>query len=350
MGLRIKNNRWEYRFRVNGQKVREATGLEATERNRKKAEQMETAHRTAILEGRLGIRRITPKFFNDGAEEFILHQRAVGRKESTVKRIETSLASLKVFFDKQLMNMISEGNVGQYIAWRLSEHKVKPVTVKHDVDNLSLVFQWGVRMRYARENPVINCEDKPSDKDAVRMNIVSPADERLYFSHAKGNLRDVARLILLQGARPDEVMSMAKADVDLAAGTWSIPKGKTAAARRTLKLMQESRSIIAARIGTLGPWVFGSSKRTGEHISKLNCPHDRLLEKTGLRFVLYDLRHTFATRMVEAGVDLAVLKDIMGHVDIRITQRYVHPTKESQFRAMGMYEQSILEREKGLVQ
>ena len=56
MGLRNMRGKWQYRFRVHGQDVCVITAWEATERNRKKALQQETAHRQAILEGRWGFR------------------------------------------------------------------------------------------------------------------------------------------------------------------------------------------------------------------------------------------------------------------------------------------------------
>ena len=63
-----------------------------------------------------------------------------------------------------------------------------------------------------------------------------------------------------------------------------------------------------------------------------------------MQFVLYDLRHTIATRMVEAGVDLVALKEILGHSDIRVTMRYVHPTQTYQDKAMEIYDRLNEER------
>jgi integrase len=60
-----------------------------------------------------------------------------------------------------------------------------------------------------------------------------------------------------------------------------------------------------------------------------------------LNFVFYDFRHTFATRMAQAGIDLATLAAILGHNSIRIVQRYVHPTAEHKQSAMRRFEESL---------
>ena len=54
---------------------------------------------------------------------------------------------------------------------------------------------------------------------------------------------------------------------------------------------------------------------------------------------IHDLRHTAATRMVSAGIDLVVVANILGHSDIRITaSRYAHPMPENKIRAIQALE------------
>ena len=165
--------------------------------------------------------------------------------------------------------------------------------------------------------------------------MVTRAEEIAYFTHAakRPNLHDVAKLILLQGMRPEEAMRLRPEDVDLERGTVHIPKGKTKAARRALKLRAESKEILARRVAAGTTWIF-PGKNPARPLSKLNCPHDRTLREADVSFVLYDLRHTFATRAAEAGVPLATLAAILGHNNLRSVIKYVHPSEADQFRAI----------------
>ena len=57
--------------------------------------------------------------------------------------------------------------------------------------------------------------------------------------------------------------------------------------------------------------------------------------------VIYDLRHTFATRMAEKGCDLATLAAILGHSSIRMVQKYVHVTNGHQREVMQVYSAAV---------
>jgi hypothetical protein len=68
---------------------------------------------------------------------------------------------------------------------------------------------------------------------------------------------------------------------------------------------------------------------------KVNNQHDTALKKSKVKkFRLYDLRHTWATRGVEAGVDLVTLAALLGHSKLTMVQRYCHPQQQHQFEAI----------------
>jgi integrase len=91
-------------------------------------------------------------------------------------------------------------------------------------------------------------------------------------------------------------------------------------------LTEESKLILGRRMDGDSRWIFPSPKTPGGRLTKLNGAHDRCCEHepgcrkddrcqcVRLSFVLYDFRPTFATRMAQAGVDLATLAAILGQI------------------------------------
>jgi integrase len=348
MTLRKRGGIWHYRFKLDRKEYSGATDLAATKQNMTKALEVEAEYRSALREGRRSTRRILVRGFNDAAKEFLEWVEVEHRQHpNSYRRIATSFASARQFFGRQPVSMVDEGRIEAYKTWRVREHKVRDITLRHDLHALSKFFGFAVKQRWTRDNPVRNVS-VPSEADAVRIHVVTPDEEKQYFSRAAKNsdLHDLGRLIFNQGLRPDEVACLRRDDVDLERGQVHIRQGKSPAARRTLDLTSESRQILGRRLGGSSHWIFPSPRKPGRHIARLNGAHDRLCEKArkagvALTFVLYDFRHTFATRLAQAGIDLATVAAILGHSSIRIVQRYVHPTAEHKRSAMLRYDEML---------
>ena len=76
--------------------------------------------------------------------------------------------------------------------------------------------------------------------------------------------------------------------------------------------------------------VFGTSCGTKILPSNLRRAFYNALKKAGIEdFKFHDLRHTFATRLAQKGVDLYKIAKLLGHEDIRMTQRYAHRCPDS---------------------
>ncbi len=140
--------------------------------------------------------------------------------------------------------------------------------------------------------------------------VVSPDEERLYLMAASQPLQDVATLMLETGARPDEIGKLRQQDVNLEKSFISIPDGKTRAVRRRIPLTARASSVLEKRVANAkGDYLFLGG-RTGDidkPIVKLNAAHNGAIARMGLKkFRLYDFRHTFASRMAMAGVNLVL--------------------------------------------
>ena len=69
-------------------------------------------------------------------------------------------------------NAITVGMIDDFKSWRLREHKVKDITIRHDLHALSLLFQYSMSHNWLRDNPV-TADVVPSDRDAIRMDVLS---------------------------------------------------------------------------------------------------------------------------------------------------------------------------------
>lgn len=357
--IRERDGQWHYRFKVAGEEYTGPTGLDAKPSNRSEAADIARQKLAQIRGDRE--RADTP--FSDAAGRFLGWVEDVEYRAhaSTARRIRTSFTSLVQFFGATPVREIADnpGLVDDYKAWRLNEHRIREISLRHDLHALSVFFgRWAAKRGLAEFNPLSKAAREsgrgvsiPSDKDAVRIHPLSQQEEDLYFERAAGepDLYDIAKIMLLQGPRPEEVLCLRKSDYSAATGELRIVKGKTAAARRALHLLDEARVIVERRLKTAGPWLFPSPRKPGAHLVTLQKAHDRVCcpaptadqsEPEQLGFTIYDFRHTFATRAAESGMPITTLAAILGHANLRCVTKYVHPSSEAQRTAMKDFEAS----------
>lgn len=363
--VRVRGKWWHYQFEVNGRKYAGNTGLAGEERNRTAAENYAERKRQSLLNPRLipsplamesdEARRRKP--FSEAAGEFIVWARDVEYrgKPNTSERLKVSMSSCVLYFGDCPVSQIDASHLEGYKQFRITEHGVRDITLRHDLHALSVFFRYAIKKLWCARN-VVESVTIPSDRDAVREHVVSAEEEDEYLatalvlhaafvksrqksqrSQALPNMHDLAVLMLEQGARPEELLAARKEHVDLAAGTLRIAGGKTRAAKRMLNLTERSIAVMERRVQSDGPWLFPSDRRPGQHLTKLQNTHDRICVEAGVSFVIYDFRHTFATRMIASGVDAPTVAAIMGHSGLRTIFRYVHPTADMQRNAMAKF-------------
>ena len=154
MAIRKRNGIWHYRFKLDGRAYSGTTSLAGTTRNESKARLLEADHRQALLEGRTPVRRFVIREFSDAAEEFLEWAKMEYRAHpNSHRRIATSLTSAKKFFAQQPVGTIYESEIEAYKVWRVTEHEVRDITLRHDLHALSTFFQYAIKKRWARENP-----------------------------------------------------------------------------------------------------------------------------------------------------------------------------------------------------
>ena len=188
--------------------------------------------------------------------------------------------------------------------------------IKFYVRNV-LSMPFSVKLPYAR---------KPK-----RLPVVLSREEILRMIASVGNRKHKTMIALAyaSGLRVSEVVSLRVGDVDLEGKTIHLKQAKGQKDRLTVlsgSLLDDIRALSVGKQS--GDILFGSqrggklSKRTAQKI------FEEALQKAGIGkpATFHSLRHSFATHLLENGVDVRYVQELLGHSNIRTTQRYTQVT------------------------
>lgn len=356
-----KSKNWWYKFNWNGEQIREST----KQTNKRVAEQMEAAHRTALAKGEVGIRDKKPvptlkEFAEDDFLPFVRSRFAA--KPKTLAYYENGMNQLLAVerLASERLDGITSDRVAEYV-WKRQAAKGKRgralqvASLNRELQVLRRMFhlaqEWG---RVERALP--NVKMLPGENHRER--VLTAAEEEIYFGGASTQameqyadpalLRDVATILLDCGLRPEECFRLRPENV--ADGKLEIHFGKTENARRRIPMTPRVKAVLEMRLvkASGSDWVFPAETKSG-HIepSSLKKQHAKaivdatriLQEETGREdvrlapFELYTLRHTCLTRWAPH-MDPWTLAYLAGHRDMNITKRYVHPQEQTIRAAM----------------
>lgn len=344
MALFKRGNVWWFKFVYNGKLYRKTTA----QNNKRVAQSLEDEYKVALRRAEIGLAERTAPPFDKAMSEYLeWKERMLKRKTFLLAR--TCSVRLKAHFGNRKLNTISVNDVLEYQRVRSEEKRqntsrnISPVMVNRELGLMRAMYRYWQRQGLRLENPVSLV--KLAAEDTEVFVVVSQADEELYLSVASKTLKDVATLILQTAMRPGEVFALRKKNVNLQQGWLQVEAGKTRSARRKLYLTNEAKRVIAPRMLGLSPWVFPQAEDPEKHIVNLTKVHITALRKASekakkpVKFRIYDLRHTAATRLAEAGVDLVTLAGILGHSKVQMVFRYAHPVERSKAEAMMLLSQ-----------
>ncbi len=178
--------------------------------------------------------------------------------------------------------------------------------------------------------------------DNKRVRFITKEEEKILFDELQRRSTTIYRIAffsLYTGARAGEVFALKWGDIDFANEIVRFRDTKNKESR-SVHLTSGVLSLLKEiGIGKASERVF--NKRGGGQIETVSRAFERAVAATGLndgvddsrdKLVFHTLRHTFASRLVQAGVSLYVVKEMMGHKTLAMTERYAH-LDEATFKA-----------------
>jgi integrase len=129
-------------------------------------------------------------------------------------------------------------------------------------------------------------------------------------------------MLIYTGARRREVLTARWSDINVDLRLWRIPETK-AGKPRHVPLADGAVSLLS-KLPKTSDWVF-ANPLTGKPFKNVYVSWDRSRRRAGLDDVrIHDLRHSFASFLVNNGRSLYEVQKILGHSQARTTQRYAH--------------------------
>ena len=218
-------------------------------------------------------------------------------------------------------HVLGEADVRRYLHHRIDDCKVGAAAVKMDLAAIKFLFAQTLRRPEVVESIPWPKVPKPIPE------ILSPDELVRLFDHARTeSMRTALETMYAAGLRVSEVCRLQVRDLDSARGVVHVRLGKGNKDRLTL-LSPSLLDNLRAYWRRFRPdsWLFpgrGGTRPIGQRAVQDGFSKAVRRAKIARAVRPHSLRHSFATHMLEAGVDIRVIQALLGHKSLATTSRY----------------------------
>ncbi|MHC4278362.1 MAG: tyrosine-type recombinase/integrase [Planctomycetota bacterium] len=328
MGVYRKGDKWFIDYYYHGRRIRELAGHTKTQ-----AEKALQIRKAEILQGKFKIQDVKPSpRFEDFVKQFLEWSRDNKR---SWHRDRTLVLPLIRFFGRKCLREITPWIVERYKHERLKAtvrgKPIAPATVNRELACLRRMFSLAIRWERADGNPAARFKRLQEPNHAHK--ILSSEEIDRLLTACTSHSRAMVLLALHTGMRLGEILELTWERVDLSQGVITLIHTKNGRVRR-VPLNGAARELLNSWPRS-GPYVFGGNRPYGS----IKTAFRAACRRAGLgRIRFHDLRHTWATHLVLAGVDLRTVQELGGWSSLALVERYSHPTSEARRHAVQVLE------------
>ena len=222
---------------------------------------------------------------------------------------------------------INAGHIQRYVDERLC--RVRPATAVYELAVLSGMFREAMKRELVDRNPVSLVKKPKVENQIVRY--LDYEEERRLLALAPAHLQPVLIAAIYSGLRESELRNLVWTDVrfDQRKIVVRHTKSKRDRAVDMCDTLYETLQCLLRYISS--PYVFTNPETGTKYTASFrNSAWKSIVQRAGLRGLrFHDLRHTFASRLAQAGVPLPAIQQLLGHASITMTMRYAHMAPSS---------------------
>ena len=137
------------------------------------------------------------------------------------------------------------------------------------------------------------------------------------------DLHDFIVLLTMTGCRPIELLTLKWSNVHLDKNQFIVRNHYSKSKRTMYKYLNQTAFDLLNNRTRTNDYVF-TNARTGKPYTTFSKSFMRCKKRAGVNCTMYDLRHTYASWLIQKGVGIYTIKDLLGHGDIESTMRYAH--------------------------
>ena len=240
------------------------------------------------------------------------------------------LTVLRLYFKDKIAQDITVSNLEGLKEYLIEVRGLKNSTVNRYNALLSKAFNLGIANKLLKENPVSYISKLKEQNFKIRF--LTKEEEIRLFSTLPEHLKPIVIAALQTGMRRGEILNLKWSNIDFDFRFVELLETKSGKSRKipiSDKLME-----ILEQQPKISDFVFINPITGKPYTDIKKAWHTALKEADIKNFRFHDLRHTVATRLAESNIDLAVVKEVLGHADIQTTMRYAHAVPKRKLEAI----------------
>lgn len=338
MGVYKRGKNYYILYHYQGRRIREKVGPDYND-----ALDAFYSRKGDIARGKFDLHKVYPSpLFEDFAQKYLEWAKLNHRSYQTMDQSRSK--RLLRFFKGKRLHEITTWLIDKYKSERIRE--VSPSTLNRELSVLSSMFSRAIKWEVLKDHPMKGGKVQKLREESQKERILEEEEEEALLANSSGWLKDMIMHALDSGMRLSELTHLKWEDVDLTHQFLTVRNTKSGKDRK-IPLTTRVITVLRKRMDTKEDSGYVFPHGQGNQLWRVRSAFVRLLKRTnlnGLRF--HDLRHTFATRLVTGGADLSTVQKLLGHQDIRMTQRYSHPSSEDMKKAISVLEKIQIDSHK----
>lgn len=235
----------------------------------------------------------------------------------------------------------------QKIKTNMNDNGLSPRSIEYAFAVIRQVFNYAKKLQiFQGDNPISFIKKRKYDNKRVRF--LSKEEAKSLLDHLairSKQLHDMAQISLECGLRAGEIFKLTWADVDIEQGMLYIKDTKSGKNRHVPITTTVKSMLSQLEITNHNDLIF--KDRNGNQIKQVSPSFARTVNDLGFndnvedrrnKVTFHTLRHTYASWMVLAGINLYIVKNLLGHSSISMTERYAHLSPDRYIAAVKQFE------------